>query len=118
MLHHWQESGDLFNYYGHTSHFSGTVQDVLRNEAQYAGHPNNIPYIIKNYFEWRAQGASGGPFDLANIRQNDVHTYYVPDGGVNGWGYPNILKYNDVYYIVNGYGGRAMLLEVGTQRPW
>ena len=64
-------------------------------------------------------GNNSYSFDLANIRQNDVHTYYVPDGGHSGWGYPNVLKYNDIYYIVtNGSGGRSMLLEVGTQRPW
>ena len=63
-------------------------------------------------------GLNGFSFDLANIRQNDVHTYYVPSGSHGGWGYPNVLKYNDIYYIVNGSGGRTMLLEVGTQRPW
>lgn len=118
MLHHWQEQGDLFSYRSDANEYSGTSYDVLRTNAQYVGHPNNIPYIIKNYHEWRAMGLNGFSFDLANIRQNDVHTYYVPSGSHGGWGYPNVLKYNDIYYIVNGSGGRTMLLEVGTQRPW
>ena len=118
MPHYWQDYNALFDYRGNSATYDGSAFDVLRGTAQYSGHPNNIPYIIKNYHEWRAMGASGYSFDLANIRQNDVHTYFVPDGGHAGWGYPNVLKYNDIYYIVNGAGSRSMLLEVGTQRPW
>lgn len=118
MLHHWQDTNYLFSYIGNTGEYSGTTLDILRENAQYDGHPNNIPYIIKNYHEWRAMGSSSYNFDLACIRQNDVHTYFVPDGGHHYWGNPKLLKYNDVYYIVNGSGGRTMLLEVGTQRPW
>ena len=118
MPHYWQDSGYLFSYYGNTGEYSGSAYDTLRSTAQYSGHPNNIPYIIKNYHEWRAMGVNSYSFDLACIRQNDVHTYFVPDGGHMAWGSPRLLKYNDVYYIVNGSGGRTMLLEVGTQRPW
>ncbi len=118
MPHPWQDSATLFSYIGNSGEYSGTAYDTLRTNGQYAGQANSIPYIVKNYHEWRAMGVNQYSFDLACIRQNDVHTYFVPDGGHMYWGSPKLLKYNDIYYIVNGSGGRTMLLEVGTQRPW